>query len=103
MGYLPDNQFTIRFLHVSCPVLPCGGTPASQPVVPPMAGRRYHSISSTGVGCGLTCEDRTVPDLIRITRSAMAVRAWLWVMTMTVRPVWRQVSCSSFSTLLPVL
>ena len=59
--------------------------------------------TSTGVGSGFVSLESTVPFLMRMTRSAMAVRAWLWVMTMTVRPVFRQVSCSSWRMVLPVL
>lgn len=39
---------------------------------------------------------------ICITWSAMGVRALLWVITTTVTPFWRQVSCKSFSMDLPV-
>ena len=63
----------------------------------------HHSISSTGVGCLFTSLEMALPLLMRITRSAMAVRALLWVMTITVRPVLRQVSCKSCKTALPVL
>ena len=62
----------------------------------------YHSISSTGVGLGFSVISATVPFLMRITRSAMGVRALLWVMTMTVTPPLRQLSCKSFKTALPV-
>ena len=62
----------------------------------------YHSINSTGVGEGLTSLPTIWPLFTRMTRSAMAVRAVLWVMTMTVFPVVRQVSCSSLRILLPV-
>ena len=44
----------------------------------------------------------TVPLLTRMTRSAMAHRALLWVMMMTVMPRRRLVSCSSFRIALPV-
>ena len=63
----------------------------------------YHSILSTGTGSGFVSVLCTVPLLMWITRSAMAVSAVLCVMTMTVRPVWRQVSCNRRSTCLPVL
>ena len=76
---LPKNHLCVGFLH------------------------SYHSILSTGVGSVFSSEETTVPLLIWITRSAIAVSAWLWVITITVRPVFRQVSCSSFSTALPVL
>ena len=65
-------------------------------------GTVYHSICSTGTGPGLTSLLMIRPLFTRMTRSAMAVRAVLWVMTMTVLPVERQVSCSSFRMLLPV-
>ena len=65
--------------------------------------RIYHSILSTGVGAGFVSTAVTVPLLMWMTRSAIAVSAELCVMTMTVRPVLRQVSCKSFSTCLPVL
>lgn len=45
----------------------------------------------------------TVPFFTVIIRSAIAVIAWLCVITTTVTPFLRQVSCSSFSTALPVL
>ena len=54
------------------------------------------------MGSGLAVISATFPLRIRITRSAMAVNAELWVMIITVFPVWRQVSCSSFKTALPV-
>ena len=47
---------------------------------------RYHSISSTGVGAPLRSMAATLPFLMWITRSAMGVRAVLWVMTITVMP-----------------
>ena len=63
----------------------------------------YHSISSTGTARSLTRSESTVPLLSSITRSAMAVRAELWVMMMTVMPLLRAVSCNSFRMALPVL
>ena len=63
----------------------------------------YHSILSTGVGSGFVLISMTRPLLMRMTRSAMAARALLWVMTMTVRPFCRQVFCKSSNTCLPVL
>ena len=51
----------------------------------------------------------TFPAIMNATQSpiagaaAMAVRAVLWVMTMTVFPFSLQVSCKSFRTALPVL
>ena len=63
----------------------------------------YHSISSTGTARSLTRSESTVPLLSSITRSAMAVRAELWVMMMTVMPLLRAVSCKSFRMALPVL
>ena len=62
----------------------------------------HHSISSTGVGCLLSCVLSTFPLLMWMTRSAMGVRAVLWVMTTTVMPSCRQVSWSSFKICLPV-
>ena len=62
----------------------------------------YHSISSTGTMCSFLTMDVTVPFFTVITLSAMAVRALLWVMTTTVLPSLRQVSCKSFNTCLPV-
>ena len=62
----------------------------------------YHSMFSTGVGLLLYSSWATVPFFICITWSAMGVRALLWVMTTTVTPFWRQVSCKSFSMDLPV-
>ena len=72
----------------------------------PQAGaeqRLYHSISSTGTGRSLTSTDVTVPFFTWITRSAMAVRALLWVMMMTVMPCFRLMIWSSFRIDLPVL
>ena len=62
----------------------------------------YHSICSTGTGEGLRSLLTIFPLLTRMTRSAMAVSAVLWVMTITVLPVERQVSCSSLRMLFPV-
>ena len=62
----------------------------------------YHSIFSTGVGLALNSSDSTVPFLMWMTWSAMGVMAVLWVMTTTVTPFSRQVSCSSFKMALPV-
>ena len=63
----------------------------------------HHSICSTGTGCLLTSLERIWPLRTWMTRSAMAVRAELWVMTITVWPVVRQVFCKRASTDLPVL
>ena len=65
--------------------------------------RPYHSISSTGTGEGLISSEMTAPFFTWITRSAMAVRALLWVMMMTVIPRWRLMSWRSFKMALPVL
>ena len=54
--------------------------------------RIYHSILSTGIGSAFISTDCTMPLLIRMTRSAMAARAELCVMTITVLPIWRQVA-----------
>ena len=83
-----DRQIAPRAL----PYLPQGG--AKQ--------RLYHSISSTGAGRSLMCADSTVPFFTWITRSAMAVRALLWVMMTTVMPFFRLISCRSFRMDLPV-
>ena len=64
--------------------------------------RLYHSISSTGAGQSLMSTDSTVPFFTWITRSAMAVRALLWVMMTTVMPFFRLISCKSFRMDLPV-
>ena len=45
---------------------------------------------------------RSVPFLILITRSAMGVRAELWVITTTVIPFCRHISCKSLRIALPV-
>ena len=63
----------------------------------------HHSISSTGTGWSLTSWEVTVPFFTWITRSAMAVRALLWVMMMTVMPFFRLMSWSSLRMDLPVL
>ena len=62
----------------------------------------YHSISSTGVGLGLYSSLSTLPFRMCITWSAMGRIAPLWVITITVTPLLRQVSCKSFSMDLPV-
>ena len=62
----------------------------------------YHSISAIFCGCSFLVTEETVPFLTRITRSAMAVNALLWVMMITVIPVLRPVSCSSCKMALPV-
>lgn len=45
---------------------------------------------------------RTFALLISIIRSAIGVIAVLWVITITVVPVLRQVSCNNFKTDFPV-
>ncbi len=65
--------------------------------------RPYHSISSTGTGRSLISTPVTVPFFTWITRSAMAVRALLWVMMMTVIPFFRLIIWRSFKMALPVL
>ena len=52
----------------------------------------YHSISAIFWGFSLIFTDVTVPLRTLITRSAMAVSAPLWVMMITVMPVFRPVS-----------
>ena len=54
--------------------------------------RPYHSISSTGTGLVLISSETTIPFFTRITRSAIAVRALLWVIIMTVMPFCRLIS-----------
>ena len=63
----------------------------------------YHSMFSTGVGVLFVTISATVPFLMRITRSAIGVSALLCVMTTTVTPLCRQVSCRSFKICLPVI
>src|SRR5699024_6933929 len=65
-------------------------------------GFTYHSISSTGVGCAFRIMSETLPFLMRMTLSAMGVRAELWVMTITVIPFSLHMSCRSFRIALPV-
>ena len=62
----------------------------------------YHSISEILCGCSFRVSDTTVPFFTRITRSAMAVKALLWVMMMMVIPVFLPVSCKSCKMALPV-
>ena len=62
----------------------------------------HHSISAMFCGCSFCVTEKTVPFLTRITRSAIAVKALLWVMMITVIPVLRPVSCSSCKMALPV-
>ena len=62
----------------------------------------YHSISAIFLGFSLSFTDLMVPLRTWITRSAMSVRAPLWVMMMMVMPVLRPVSCSSCKMALPV-
>ena len=62
----------------------------------------YHSISEMFWGCSFIVTDATVPFFTRITRSAMAVKAPLWVIMITVIPVFRPVSCKSCKMALPV-
>ena len=52
----------------------------------------HHSISEISIGCSFFSTDTTVPLRTRMTRSAMAVSAPLWVMIMMVMPVRRPVS-----------
>ena len=78
------------------------GRPEDLPDVIFSDRRSYHSISSIGTGCGLISMPLTVPFLIWTTRSAMAVSALLWVMIMTVIPVFLPVSDRSFRMALPV-
>ena len=75
---------TLCFLHLPC-------TPAAFFLLACFVSL-YHSIPSTGVGFSLTDMDDTCPFFILITRSAMGVRAELWVITTTVIPRSLQVS-----------
>ena len=63
----------------------------------------YHSISSTGVGCSFTTISLTLLLFMCITLSAMGHIAVLCVTSITVILSLRQVSCKSFSIILPVL
>ena len=62
----------------------------------------YHSISSTGNGVSFIFMEDTFPFLIRITLSAIGVRAELWVITITVMPLCLHISCNSFNMAFPV-
>ena len=62
----------------------------------------HHSIVSTETGLGFICISATLPFLIFITRSAMGVIAELWVITITVIPFFRHISCKSFRIAFPV-
>lgn len=95
--------------------LPIGPQPfaSEQAAAPPMpalfpqglyaAPQPYHSRVSAETGLGFRRISTTFPLLMRMILSAMAAKDWLWVMTTTVRPVSRQVSCRSFRMALPVL
>ena len=63
----------------------------------------HHSMSSTGVGCSFITSSITLLFLRYITLSAMGAIAELCVTRTTVMPRSRQVSCSSFSIIFPVL
>ena len=65
--------------------------------------RLYHSSASTGTGAALISSLVTEPFFTWITRSAMAVRALLWVMMITVMPCRRLMSCRSCKMALPVV
>ena len=62
----------------------------------------YHSISEISCGCSFRVVETTVPFFTRITLSAIEVRALLWVMMITVMPVFLPVSWSSLRMALPV-
>lgn len=62
----------------------------------------YHSISSILVTCSLRRISEIRPLFTLITLSAIAVSAELCVITTTVIPVSRHVSCNNLSTALPV-
>ena len=83
----------------------CQIPPQALPDLPPGAfqQRLYHSIASTGTGAALISSLVTEPFFTWITRSAMAVRALLWVMMTTVMPCWRLMSCKSCKMALPVV
>ena len=63
---------------------------------------RHHSMLSTGTGASLRCTPMICPLLTRMTRSAIAVRAELWVMMTTVMPFSRLCFCKSARICLPV-
>ena len=68
-----------------------------------MSRLSYHSIVSTGTGLLFTVIFDTFPFLIWITRSAIGAIARLWVISITVIPLFLQVSCRSFRIAFPVL
>ena len=63
----------------------------------------YHSILSTGIGFSLISISDISPFFTFITLSPIAVSARLWVITITVTFLSRQVSYRSFKIDLPVL
>ena len=93
-----DFTFSLPSLHFLSPA-PFWSRPASRALQLSV----YHSRVSAETGFGFRCISTTLPLLMRIILSAMAAKDWLWVITTTVRPVSRQVSCRSFRITLPVL
>ena len=66
---------------------PPKGVPQLPPVVlAPGRTPDHHSISSTGITWSFFFTELMVPERTRMTRSAMAVSAELWVMMTTVMP-----------------
>ena len=62
----------------------------------------YHSMDSAEAGASFTSTLATRPSRIWMTRSAMSVNAELCVMSTTVLPVLKNVSCNSLRIALPV-
>ena len=62
----------------------------------------YHSISSMGTAFSFRRTSLMVPFLTLITRSAIAVKAELWVIISTVMPDFRLASCNSCKIAFPV-
>ena len=63
----------------------------------------HHSMLMTSAGASFFTDSLTFPFLMRITRSAIGAIAELCVITITVIPFSRQVSCKSFNICFPVL
>ena len=72
-----------------------------QRILPERAVHQY-SILSTGSGCSLISTLSMRPLRTLMTLSPIAVSARLCVMTMTLTPRWRHVSCSSLRICFPV-
>ena len=91
---LPSEPFIslIKSLNTDFPIM----------FIPPFH-INYHSICSIGSGFSLTVTLSTTPFFTLITLSPIAVSARLCVITTTVTPLSRHVSCNSFNICLPVL